>query len=152
MNRVVRRLYRQQREFVLYSLIGVTGVALDFGVFLALTVWVGLSPNVATAISVSCGILNNFVLNVRFNFQVRDRYVARFLSFYLVGMIGVILSVAVLTIGGYLGWAPIWSKVVSLPIVVVVQFAMNKLVTFRRLATLSNESIQSKGLETEEHA
>ncbi len=121
------------RQFVLYCCIGGVGASLDFALF-ALLERVGWDPVLATAVSVSLGIVTNFVLNVLFNFKTRHRLVMRFLSFYAVGVFGILLSMAtvfLLAIVG--GMDPLLAKLISIPLVVVAQFALNKHVTFAKV-------------------
>src|SRR5262252_6726621 len=84
----LRKFVAGRRQFVLYCLIGLCGVTLDFVVYAALLRWAGFHPQVANAISYSAGTINNFFLNAAFNFRTRDRLLARFASFYAVGLLG----------------------------------------------------------------
>lgn len=142
----LRKAYRRNREFVLYCLIGLSGVTADFLVFLALT-QVGIDPLVATFISVSCGIINNFVWNAWLNFKVRSHLLIRFLSFYAVGLVGVALSIGILWVGSLLGLTPAVAKIISIPIVVVVQFVLNRVVTFRKTADRTYDPALSGEIE-----
>lgn len=127
----VKGIFNRNREFFLYCAIGLTGVIADVLVFLLLTN-LGLDAMPATFLSVSCGILNSFVWNAWLNFQVRSHLLVRFLSFYAVGLIGVVLSVGIIWVGTQFLLAPLTSKVISIPVVVIVQFFLNRLITFRR--------------------
>jgi putative flippase GtrA len=120
------------REFLLYAAIGMTGVALDLVAFLFLFNAVGLTEFVATFLSTTLGIGNNFLLNVRFNFRTRDRLLQRFLRFYVVGGAGILLTFGLFALlSGAAGWDPNLVKVLSLPVVLVFQFVLNKKWTFQ---------------------
>ncbi len=56
-------------EFAKFSVVGLTGTVIDFGVYTLLTRGVGLYYIDATAISVFLAILNNFFLNKYWTFQ-----------------------------------------------------------------------------------
>jgi putative flippase GtrA len=129
----ITRQVSGHREFLLYAVIGVTGVALDLLAFLLLFNVVGLTEFVATFLSTTLGIANNFLLNVRYNFRTRDHLLRRFLRFYVVGAAGILLTFALFALlSGVAGWDPNLVKVVSLPVVLVFQFALNKKWTFQR--------------------
>ena len=122
------------RQLILYCCIGLVGASLDFALFAVLE-HLGWEPVAATAVSVSLGIVVNFVLNVLFNFRTRHRLVMKFISFYSVGVFGIFLSMAtvyLLTVDA--GMGPLLAKLVSIPVVVVAQFGLNKYVTFAKLS------------------
>ena len=122
-----RRLPRPSRALVLYGLIGVSGVTLDYLLFLLLFNVVGLHPQLANAISTTAGITNNFALNARFNFRKRDRLLVRFARFYAVGLAGIALTFVLLQVfSGLLGIDPNLVKAGSLPVVLAFQYTINR--------------------------
>lgn len=125
--------WTRYREFVIYCLIGGSGVALDCIVFAVLTCGVEWHYQIANVVSVSCGICNNFLWNAFVNFRAADRIWARFLSFYGVGLLGLGVSAALLwLLIGHLGWHELLSKGVILFVVTALQFTLNKYITFRK--------------------
>ncbi len=130
---MLERLWCRYREFVVYGLIGGSGVTLDCLVFAGLVYGAGWHYQLANAVSVSCGICNNFFLNAFLNFRRTDRLWLRFLSFYCVGLLGLGVSAALLWLFvGVLGWPELLSKLVIIFVVTVLQFTLNKCVTFRK--------------------
>lgn len=126
-------LWKKYREFFVYCIIGGTGVTLDCLVFAVLTYGVDLHYQLANAVSVSCGICNNFFLNAFFNFRRTDRFLLRFLSFYGVGLLGLGVSALLLWLFvGILAWHELLSKLIIIFVVTVLQFTLNKCVTFRK--------------------
>ena len=122
-----RDLWTRYRSFVLYQLIGVSGVVLDLVLFLVLYNVVGLHEQVATAISTSAGITNNFLLNSFFNFRKRDGMLRRFARFYTVGLLGIgLVAVLLLVFHSWLGVDANVVKIASMPVVAVFQFFLNK--------------------------
>ena len=125
-------LWRRHRSFVLYQLIGASGALLDLLLFLALYNAAGVHEQVATAISTSVGIANNFLLNSYLNFRKRDGMLRRFVRFYTVGLLGLALvAVLLLVFHSWLGVDANIVKVVSMPIVAVLQFLVNKRWSFK---------------------
>ncbi len=128
----VAELWRRHRSFVLYQLIGASGALLDLLLFLALYNAVGMHEQIATAISTSVGIANNFLLNSYLNFRKRDGMLRRFVRFYTVGLLGLALVAVLLVVfHSWLGADANVVKVVSMPIVAVLQFLVNKRWSFK---------------------
>ena len=122
-----RDLWRRYRNFFLYQLIGVSGVLLDLVLFLLLYNVVGLHEQIATAISTSAGITNNFLLNSFLNFRKRDGMLRRFGRFYAVGLLGIgLVAVLLLVFHSWLGVDANVVKIASMPVVAVFQFFLNK--------------------------
>jgi putative flippase GtrA len=115
------------RRLVFYAIIGLSGVTLDFCLFLLLFNVVGLHPQIANALSITAGIANNFLWNSLFNFRKRDRILLRFLKFYSVGLAGIALTFVLLAVfSGVLGIDPNFVKAASLPVVLIFQYSLNK--------------------------
>jgi len=132
LGRPLPELWRRHRSFVLYQLIGASGALLDLLLFLALYNAAGVHEQVATAISTSVGIANNFLLNSYLNFRKRDGMLRRFVRFYTVGLLGLALvAVLLLVFHSWLGVDANIVKVVSMPIVAVLQFLVNKRWSFK---------------------
>lgn len=127
-----KSLVVQNRQFLLYAIIGVSGVLLDLAVFFILFNLVHIDKNVATTISTSAGITNNFFWNAHHNFKMTDRMLRRFLQFYSVGLSGIVLTIIIFQIFvNGLGWSANIVKVLSLGPVLVLQYLLNKGWTFR---------------------
>ncbi|MER7010591.1 GtrA family protein [Saccharopolyspora sp. NPDC000359] len=124
---LARREPLVSRQLLRYALIGGSGVLLDYLLFLLLFNAVGMHEQLANAISTTAGITNNFVLNALFNFRKRDRIVVRFLRFYAVGLTGIALTFLLLQVfSGWLGIDPNLVKAGSLPVVLLLQYTINK--------------------------
>lgn len=119
------------RNIILYGLIGISGVILDIIFFAVLFNVFNVQKEVANIISTSIGITNNFILNTIFNFKVKDKFARRFVTFYFVGITGIILTNILLFIGtDNLGINANIIKILSLPIVFMTQYFINKKLTF----------------------
>ncbi|MFE2043488.1 GtrA family protein [Streptomyces sp. NPDC059477] len=118
---------RTLRQLVRYTLIGGSGVVLDLLAFLVLHNAAGLDEQLANVLSTTLGITNNFVLNALFTFERRDRLVVRFLRFYAVGLTGIALTqLLFLVLTDSLGIDANLVKAGSLPLVLALQFALNR--------------------------
>lgn len=120
---------RKRRTFVLYSIIGASGALLDFIAFLILYK-LGMNPSVASFISVSLGITNNFILNRQFNFKVSDKTAKRFAQFYTIGLSGAVVSAVLILLFSVAGMNPVIAKILTIPFIVVAQYVLNKRITF----------------------
>lgn len=141
---MLKPLITKHRQLLLYGFIGVTGATLDFLVFLFLYNILGLNPSIATAISVTVGIVNNFLLNAFFNFKKTDQLLNRFFTFYAVGFAGLLLSVALIyVLHDVIHIDANIAKVISIPIIVVLQYVFNKKYSFNTTATSIPRSLDN---------
>lgn len=119
------------RHLILYGIIGSFSSLLDFVVYIAL-VHVGIHYLIANSFSVVVGITTSFLLNRQFNFKVKDAPLRRFAIFLTVGLCGMVLSNLILYICiDYLSMDKLVSKLLSIVLVVVMQFIINKHITFK---------------------
>lgn len=133
MKAVILTFCKNRRTFLLYCLIGVTGVSIDYGSFLLLVNWLGVNYLLANAASTSLGIINNFFLNKFFNFKMHDRFWRRFVSFYAIGLLGLGVSTLLLYfIVVFLHVGPNYAKLATLIAVVIIQYNLNRMISFRK--------------------
>ncbi|MCR4565047.1 MAG: GtrA family protein [Bacteroidales bacterium] len=128
---LVRSLWSRFRELILYGLIGGFCAALDFGVYTLLGLWIPFLW--ANVLSVHCGIFTSFFLNRSLNFKVKDKAAQRFTIFYLVGLSGLALSEGLIwLLASRFGWNPILAKLLTVFVVALYQFLLNKFITFKK--------------------
>lgn len=128
----LNRLVVRYPRFTVYLLIGGSAAAIDLLAFLILFNWFGLRALVANVISVSIATLESFSLNALFNFRVRDRLVQRFLYFIAVSALGLVFGSALIyLLHDLLGFNGNLVKILVMPPVVVLQFLLNKHISFR---------------------
>lgn len=128
-----REILEKNRQFFWYSIIGFSGVTLDFLVFYFLNHELGIHHQVANLASVSIGITNNFILNAFFNFRMTDRLFTRYLKFLTVGLLGLLLSSILLYVQiDVFSIRPLIAKIVTIGFVVVIQFTLNKKFSFKQ--------------------
>lgn len=137
---------RSKRQFISYSIIGASGALLDLATFLVLYNILQFEPLIATAISTSLGITNNFVWNVLFNFRVRDKIHHRYLLFYAIGLFGLFISVGVIyALHNVMGMSANLAKLISIPIVVILQYSLNSRISFASdLSSLASGIFESR--------
>ena len=130
--KTIKELYDKFRELILYGIIGGFCAGLDFGIYSLLGLWI---PYLwANIISVHCGIFSSFLLNRQFNFKVKDKPTLRFILFYLVGLSGLVISeILVYILGEKLEWNYLIAKLLTVVVVALYQFILNKLITFKRI-------------------
>lgn len=130
------------RRFILYGVIGASGAIIDFIIF-TLLVWAKMDPIIASIVSVSCGIINNFTWNASFNFKKKDHLMRRFISFYLVGCGGILLTIAIIFVFHDLfSVDSIIAKLISIPPVMASQFLLNKTISFGETNKQNKETVK----------
>lgn len=125
-------IYAKFRNLILYGVIGFCTATLDFLIFTGLTQWTPIHYIIANVISCSTGILCSFLLNRKYNFKVTDHTLRRMMIFFSVGIFGMFLSSVILHFCiDDLHWGELVSKLTSIVIVVIIQFFLNKYISFR---------------------
>lgn len=126
------RRHEEVRKFVSYFFIGVSAAVLDFILFYVLYEVLNVQYLLSNILSVAASIVYAFTLNVVYNFRVTTHLVKRFLSYSTVSFIGLLISLVLLYVFyERLGFGAMYVKAASLPVIFVVQFVLNRLITFR---------------------
>ncbi|KAA8795601.1 GtrA family protein [Lactobacillus crispatus] len=119
-------------QLVKYVLIGALGLVVDFGIYTILTHF-KMNVEIANIISSTCGIINNFLWNSYTNFKVHDRMILRFISYFIVGQITTVFTtVSLFIFVTKLGYPHLIVKIVATFVATLIQFVINKVVTFRK--------------------
>jgi putative flippase GtrA len=128
---LARKHIVKRKQFILYALIGVSGVVIDYIAYALGIQLLGLGVLLANFISISLGIINNFILNTRYNFRVTDHLWTRFGIFYSVGFLGLIFSDLLLIAFRFgLNIGPLYAKLLTLPLVLIGQYLLNRYFSF----------------------
>ncbi len=119
-------------QFLLYCLCGGTGVLSDYAIF-RLALGLGAGYQGANAIGYLSGTLVSFVLNRKITFGVRDQVSRRLALFLGVAGLGYLVSAALmwLFVERFIIDERV-AKILTLPVVVVLQFSLNRWITFRK--------------------
>lgn len=130
---LVRQRFVQHRTLILYFFIGASASLIDLAGFFAFHTLLGVVSTLATTYSVVLATVYAFLLNARFNFKQTDRFLLRFLSYTFVSGVGLLISALMLwLLNVKMGFDGNVIKILSLPIVFVVQYILNKKVTFQK--------------------
>jgi len=131
----VKEALLRHRQLLLYCIIGASGVTLDFSTYSIFLKTGILHYQAANAVGYTSGTLLTFFLNARYNFKVRDRVALRLFSFCMVAFFGWAASAATLyllvsrfNLDKYL------AKLITLVMVVILQYNLNRLISFRKSA------------------
>ena len=113
-----------------YLSLGGLGAGVDSMVFVVLN-QVGVRPVIANTISTLFGIAVSYGLNSKYTFN-QNQYSRRSATkFLIVGLVGLVFSnITLWLLIEILDMKPILAKVVTLPLVALIQFTLNKMWTF----------------------
>lgn len=127
-----RALFSRFRTVILYFCIGVSAALVDVGLYVFLFNALDIRAVLATTLSVSVATVYAFLLNAYFNFQKTDYLLGRLLSYGAVSGIGLIISAGFLYVfHDQYGYDGNLVKIASLPVIFVVQYILNKHITFQ---------------------
>lgn len=128
------------QQLIKYLLIGVSASAIDVILFLVLFNLVGTSTLVAHSVSVPAAVLFSFFVNARHNFKTTDHTALRLLSFIMVCTVGYAAGYVVIVAVANAGLSENIGKIVSLPVVFVIQYILNSRITFRASGQTSDQT------------
>lgn len=132
MKSIAKRIYVKFRHLILYGIIGGCSSSLDFAIYTLLVHFLSVHYLLANCFSIMAGILTSFTLNRSYNFKVKDKTLKRFTIFLTVGLTGLLFSNLILYICiDYFELSELWSKLLSIVLVVFFQFLINKFITFK---------------------
>lgn len=127
-------------QFILYCLCGVAGVTLDFLVYYLL-VEGGAWYQLANALGYLSGTVASFFLNRIITFSVKDEMLKRMLRFLSVAVVGFTVSAVMLyVLIEQIELGSNVSKALTLPVIVLIQFLLNRGFTFKSEVGAANTS------------
>lgn len=125
-------LYNNYRELILYGIIGAVSAGLDFCIY-TLLLYCNSEFLIANTIGVVCGIFTSFTLNRIYNFKVKDKTKRRFIVFFTIGSFGLLISSCLMfCLVEWFGCNELYSKILTIFIVSLIQYLLNKTITFRK--------------------
>lgn len=147
----MRALYRRIREhpeivkrpglaqFIKFSVVGVSNTILDFGVYYVFTRKVGLHYLPSNVISFTTAATWSYIINRNWTFRdTTSRVHTQYLKFLIVSVIGLgLTSLLLYFFVGHLHLHDLVGKALAVIIVLVWNFTLNRLWTFRK-PTLAN--------------
>lgn len=118
-------------QFLLYCICGGIGVSTDYSVYyfaLKLGAWY----QVANVFGYVSGTVVSFILNRKITFSTSDKIVRRLVLFLGVAALGFSVSAAMLwLLVDYASVDTKLAKLFTLPVVVILQYSLNRKITFR---------------------
>ena len=119
-------------EFVNYLLIGIIASSIDVILFWLFFDIFQEDVSFANAISVSFSALFSFTVNSLYNFKKSDKVFLRLLSFIMVITVGYFAGLyLILFLINFVGIEAVVSKLISLPVVFLIQYFLNSSISFR---------------------
>ena len=124
-------LAKFEKQFVVYCLIGVSGVVLDFALFCLMVKHLGCNYQMANAISATIAITNNYWWNRKYNFRAIDRPWTRYIRFFFVGAVGLgVMSALLFVFVEVYFVGEVLAKGLAVVLVIFIQYYFNKRYSF----------------------
>ena len=121
--------FRNLEDFMKYSLVGVSGVFVNLGLYLFLTRYYEISELVAPLIAIESALISNFILNNFWTFGKRitqNRIRVKFVKFHLVsGFSALINYSAFLTLFLVFGLYDILANLIGIGLAAIVNYLIN---------------------------
>lgn len=119
-------------QIIKYAFFGGFGVLTDI-IFYFLLVSNEVNYQLANFVGYFAGTLISFFLNRSYTFKVKDKVIQRIIKFFLVAFLGYICSTGVLYILiELIELDKMLSKLITLFFVLIIQFTLNKKITFKQ--------------------
>ncbi len=127
------KLFQAHKKVVIYFVFGSTAALVDLVIYLILYNIFNIEAVISTIISISLATIVGFVLNALINFKVEDKMLLRFASYSATSGIGMAISSLMLYVLHDLeGLDGNIIKIISLPIIFLVQYFINSRISFRK--------------------
>lgn len=119
------------KKFLLYTVFGGLGVGVDIAIY-STAISFGVWYQLANLMGYASGTLISFFLNRAVTFAVKDQILKRLFLFLGVAICGFVCTTFLLWLFiTIFDWDAKLSKVLTLPFVLVLQFTLNRLITFK---------------------
>ena len=121
--------FRNLEDFMKYSLVGVSGVFVNLGLYLFLTRYYEMSEVVAPLIAIESALISNFILNNFWTFGKRithSRIRVKFIKFHLVSGLSALINYSVfLTLFLVFGLFDILANLIGIGLAAIVNYLIN---------------------------
>lgn len=119
------------KEGFLYGIIGLISSSIDSLTYFLLRSF-SINLYVANFVGINVGITISFLCNTFINFKQKDHLLKRGISFFSVGYVGLCISMLIMNIFvENMHFNEVFVKIASIIFVAIVQFVLNKLITYR---------------------
>lgn len=131
----MKELFLKHKNLIYYFCIGVSASMIDVLAYVVLYNFLHINPVLATVVSISLATVWAFTLNAVYNFKITDRILARLTSYSFVSIIGMVLSASIIYVfAEQNGFNANIVKILTLPLIFVVQYLLNRHLTFKMLS------------------
>lgn len=128
---MIKKIYSNNQKLISYAFFGGMGVLSDLSLYIFL-IYFSVNYQIANAAGYTFGTLVSFILNRHYTFKLKDRIGKRLFTFFGVAFIGYIASAILLYLFISLFYIDeLLSKFITLFFVLVIQFTLNKTITFK---------------------
>ena len=121
--------FRNLEDFMKYSLVGVSGVFVNLGLYLFLTRYYEISEVVAPLIAIESALISNFILNNFWTFSKRvtqSRIRVKFIKFHLVSGLSALINYSVfLALFLVFGLFDILANLIGIGLAAIVNYLIN---------------------------
>lgn len=122
----------ESKKIAKYALVGGLNTGVDFAVFCALVYGVGMGSIWAQTISYIAGVVNSYLLNRNWTFQVQGkRSMAEMMRFIWINVLSFAAATAVLLLLEYWGAESALAKIISVACSLAVNYAGYRLWVFQ---------------------
>jgi putative flippase GtrA len=129
---------KRQTTFIRYVLVGILGTSVDLGSLYLLVQLSGITPHqswlfpVFVTVAFMLAVVNNYILNRIWTFQSQTTQIsAEFMRFFVVSLAGLLFTQVLMWLFISLGIWYLLAKALTSLSIMVWNFALNKLWTFR---------------------
>ena len=128
--------FRNAEDFIRYSVVGLSGVFVNLGIYIALTRIFGLSEVLAPLISIESSLLSNFLLNNFWTFKKREvtsSLYKRLLQFHVAsGGAACLNYLTFLLAFAVLGIHDILANLIGIAVAAILNYIINSNWTWRK--------------------
>ena len=130
--KLLTKLFNDNVLIARYSLIGLLGAIIDYALYFVL-IQFDVQYIIANIISVSIVIIVNFIMNMRLNFRHASEAYRRHLSYFLTGILALILSIFIIfvMVESY-KLSYMQAKLITLALLAIIKLALNSGITLRK--------------------
>ena len=129
------------KQFMRDGAFGALCSAVDTLIFLLLTSGFSVTPLVANVVSTLVGVTMSFFINCRYTFQVSDKMLRRYIAFFSIGALGLMVSECIIGFGHaqFPQVIPVYLKLFAVALVGAFQFFLNRNISFREAVGAEND-------------
>ena len=119
-------------QFIRFAGVGIVGTIVHYTILIFSVQFLGISPVPASVMGFVSGGIVNYYLNYRITFRSRKRHYEAFSKFFSIALVGLLFNTALMTLFvEILNWHYLVAQIITTGLVLVWNFAGNKLWTFK---------------------